>query len=77
MSEISFWKLLTLLKPHFEKRKRERGATPNGDVSPAARLSMALRWFAGGEPADIMTNHGVHHDEVCKSVWLIVDAVDQ
>ena len=78
MTEFSFWKLLSLLKPYLPKEnKRERGATPNGDVSNAARLSMALRWFAGGEPADVMQTHGVGYDEVYHSVWLVVDAVNQ
>ena len=78
MTEFSFWKLLSLLKPYLPKEnKRKRGATPNGDVSNAARLSMALRWFAGGDPADVMQTHGVGYDEVYHSVWLVVDAVNQ
>ena len=78
MTELSFWKLLSLLKPYLpNEKKRKRGVTPNGDVSNAARLSMALRWFAGGEPADIFQTHGVHYLEVYHSVWLVVDAVNQ
>jgi hypothetical protein len=37
---------------------------------------MALRWFAGGDPLDIMQVHGVGHDEVSTSVWDVVDAVN-
>lgn len=38
---------------------------------------MALRWFAGGNPIDIMIIHGVGYNEVYKSVWDIVDAINQ
>ena len=37
---------------------------------------MALRWFARGEPMDIMQTHGVGYDEVYNSVWNVVDAVN-
>lgn len=37
---------------------------------------MALRWFAGGKPADIMQIHGVAYMEVYNSVWKVADAVN-
>ena len=37
---------------------------------------MTIRWFAGGEAADIFQVHGVHYNEVYTSVWAIVDAVN-
>jgi hypothetical protein len=36
---------------------------------------MALRYFAGGDPLDISDFHGVHDDEVLRSVWFVVDAI--
>ena len=45
-------------------RKRKRGKTPNGDILPSSQLSMALRWFAGGDPINIMQTHGVDFSEV-------------
>ena len=79
MSEQSFWKLYSILEPGLKENKKERknGGTPNGPITSSARLSMALRWFAGGEPADIMQTHGVGYDEVYNSVWLVVDVVNK
>ena len=49
MPEVLFWKLHGLLQPYCQRQtKRKRGATPNGDIPSSAKLSMALRWFAGG-----------------------------
>lgn len=78
MSEESFWKLHQMLKPYIRENKERShgGATPNGDVPSEARLSMALRWFAGGEAADIFLNHGVGYGEVYTSVWRITDAIN-
>ena len=77
MSESLFWRLHGLLRPHMKTvGARQRGAMPNGDITTSARLSMAIRWFAGGEAADIFQVHGVHYNEVYNSVWAIVDAVN-
>lgn len=77
MPEPLFWRLHGLLEPHLpQKNKRKRGSTPNGDIPNSARLSMALRWFAGGDPADIFQVHGVHLNEVYTSVWAVVDAIN-
>ena len=63
----------------FEKsEKRKHGiSAPNGNILNSSRLSMALRWFAGGDKSDIAPYHGVGFDEVMKSVWHVVDAVNQ
>ena len=37
---------------------------------------MALRYFAGGCPYDIMLVHGVSHQSVFDSVWGVVDAIN-
>jgi hypothetical protein len=42
---------MPFMKSHSRKRKRD--ITPNGDIPSSSRLSMALPWFAGGDPADI------------------------
>ena len=51
------------------------GAT-GGDIPVDAKLSIALRYFAGGDPYDIMISHGVSHSAVYLSVWQVVDAVN-
>ncbi|KAG7353530.1 DDE superfamily endonuclease [Nitzschia inconspicua] len=73
-----FWKLHNLLKPYMGgDKKRKRGSTPNGDIPTSSRLSMALRWFAGGDPLDIFQVHGVAPEQVYISVWIVVDAINQ
>ena len=45
-------------------------------ISSKIRLSIALRYFAGGSPYDIMLTHGVSYCSVFSSVWGVVDAVN-
>eukprot|EP00980_Cylindrotheca_fusiformis_P010245 scaffold2276_cov82-Cylindrotheca_fusiformis.AAC.6 len=52
MEEITFKRLLSILEPLFNLRKRKRGMTPNGEVMAMARLSMAIRWAADLESGD-------------------------
>lgn len=77
MDKEAFWMLLEIIEDHLPStgEKRKLGAVPNGPISKAARLSMALRYFAGGDPLDISDFHGVHDDEVLRSVWFVVDAI--
>ena len=78
MGYDSFYRLLDILEPYLpgtgEKRKTP-GGVPNGPITKSARLSMALRYFAGGDPADICDNHGCDIGEPIKSVWFVVDAI--
>jgi len=37
---------------------------------------MALRWFARGEPTDIVQTYGDGYDEVYNSVWNVVGAIN-
>ena len=71
----SFHKLHKLLFKTDEVKK-QRGAPPNGHILKSSRLSMALRWFAGGDKMDIAPHHGVGFDEVMRSVWEVVEAVN-
>jgi hypothetical protein len=84
MSEESFWKLHLMLKPFMGsirkkgrgKQKRHRNGGKNGLIPSEARLSAAIRYFAGGRPADISISHGISHSEVFYSCWRVVDAVN-
>ena len=78
MSLESFWRLHEILTPYYDAplRARKRGTTPNGEITFSSRLSMSLRWFAGGDPLDILVVHGVSYSEVFRSVWLVVDAIN-
>lgn len=79
MSEALFWKLHDLIFPPAlsTSNERLRGSTPNGDIPFSTRLSIALRWFAGGEPIDILQVHGVSYQQVYISVWNVVDAINE
>ena len=80
MSEESFFNLHKLLHKHLtipvdkDKKNWKRGS-PNGIITSTVRLSIAIRYFAGGRPEDIALVHGVSHSEVFRSVWRVVDAV--
>jgi hypothetical protein len=77
MSEDSFYNLHKLLRPHLNppqsEKKSWKNGSPNGIIISTVRLSIALRYFAGGRPEDIALVHGVSHSEVFRSVWRVVD----
>jgi hypothetical protein len=79
MDKSSFYRLLDIIEDRLPRtgEKRSRGATPNGPITKAARLSMALRYCAGGDPLDIADLHGVNPDEVTNSLWSVVDAIHE
>jgi hypothetical protein len=66
-----------MLEPYLKSKPRLRGKPPNGEIATSSRLSMAIRWFAGGDPLDIFQVHGVGVNEVMTSVWKVVDAINQ
>jgi hypothetical protein len=91
MSYDSFWRLHNLLELKIEEaaaivqgytRKDTHGENwsappiPNGIISTSVRLGIAIRYFAGGSPYDIMVKFGVSHTSVFDSVWIIVEAVN-
>ena len=51
------------------------GTVPNGLITKVARLSMALRYAAGGDPLDISDLHGVGLTEVLSRFWDVIDAI--
>lgn len=85
MDEADFWHLHKMLhtnlgysvKPKRTSTKKNRNGAPNGLIHSAIRLSIALRFFAGGSAYDIALVHGVSYVEVYRSVWRVVDAVNQ
>jgi len=75
MEKSSFYNLLDIIEDHLPKGERKQGKTPNGPITNAARLSMALRYCAGGDPLDIADIHGVSEIEVKENLWKVVDAI--
>ena len=84
MKEQSFWILLDKISPYLTNKsaprpgskKRHRNGARNGIIEAATKLSMALRYFAGGCPPDIAVMHGVSPRRVLPCVWEVVDAVN-
>ena len=83
MDKKTFYRLHDILKPlldsHFFPKgggKRTVGKTLYL-INTKMRLSMALGFFAGGSPLDIMVTHGVSFASVFTSVWGVVDSVNK
>ena len=76
MSKQSFWKLYYLLKNNDIEEINVFKRTRSGEIKLSSRLSIDIRWFAGGSQYDICQIHGVSYYEVMNSVWIIVDLVN-
>jgi hypothetical protein len=79
MTPCVFKKLSKILQPHLEKEYDNAlvcHCIPNGPISPSVRLSIALRYLAGGQPMDIALAHGVSCSEVFDSIWQVIDAIN-
>jgi hypothetical protein len=70
MKKASFFQLLDLVGDHLPLdktsltgNKHKRGKTPNGPITQALCLSMAIYYFAGGDPLDIADRHMVGDGE--------------
>ena len=60
-------------KKFNNKNKKDSGK--NSVITTIVWLSIAMRYFAGGDPYDISVAHGISHKEVFRSLWRVVDAV--
>ena len=91
MSYDSFWRLHDLLEIQIEEaaalihgysRKEAHSENwsappiPNGIISTSVRLGIAIRYFAGGSPYDILVKFGVSHTSIFESVWIVVEAIN-
>jgi DDE superfamily endonuclease len=80
MEPASFWKLCRLLIPLLAKaasnKKKWKNGAKNGLIPTPTKISVALRYFAGGSPYDIALVHGIGYTDVFRSVWTVVDAVN-
>jgi len=85
MDEAAFWLLHQMLAPSLKKicrgpgnpKKKTKINARNGIIPTSTRLSIALRYFAGGSVYDIKVVHRVSSTEVFRSVWRVLDAVNQ
>jgi hypothetical protein len=66
-----------MVKPKSQNNKKKKDSAKNGAITTFVRLSIAIRFFACGDPHNISVVHGISHKEVYRSVWHVVDAVNQ
>jgi hypothetical protein len=82
MERSSFNKLFEILEPSLERIFFPRnGGTRKANksrylIDTKTRLSIAIRFFAGADPLDIMQVHDVSLMSVYYSVWGVVDALN-
>jgi hypothetical protein len=82
MKKESFYNLHSILQESLEnhffpKKGGKRWIYKNSYlIRTEIRLSIALHFFAGGCPYDLMVSHGVGYSSVFASVWGVVDAVN-
>ena len=76
MGKELFFKLYDIVAPFMSSTgERDGGGVPNGPITTMLRLSMTLRFSAGGDTTDIAHHHGVHVGEVNNSLKCVVGAI--
>ena len=83
MDKETFYNLHSILEPllksHFFPREggnRDIYSNPYL-IKTEVRLSIALRYFAGASPYDLIVTHGVSLTSVFYSIWGVVDCVNK
>ena len=83
MSRQSFYKLHEMLEPKLNEIFFPKGGGKRKPgkcsylIDTKTRLSIALRFFAGADPVDLMQIHDVGLVSVYYSVWCVIDAINQ
>jgi hypothetical protein len=80
----AFCKLSGMLEPKIRELSMKEGSdptfvkrAPNGLIEPSVRLGCFLRHVAGGHVYDIMLAFGIGRADVSKSIWIVLDAINQ
>lgn len=78
MDKDNFYNLHNILEDNLKKtfHSMERDQSSNYFIDTTIRLSIALRFFAGGDPLYLMLTHGVSKTSVYDSVWGVVDSIN-
>jgi hypothetical protein len=68
--------LKDILEPHYDD-PLSINRMPNGCIDHTVRISITLRYLAGGKAMDIALVHGVSHAKVLKlSGWLLMPSIN-
>ena len=82
MRRCSFNKLHSILEPELNRTFFPKGGGTRKPgkstylIDTKTRLAIAIRYFSGGDPLDLMRIHNVGHVSVFRSVWGVIDAVN-
>lgn len=77
MDSEAFGILLERVRPAITTANPTQARRSSGsEVSAVCRLSMTLRWLAGGCVHDIYQMHGVAYNTFYNSLWKTVDAIN-
>jgi hypothetical protein len=82
MSKLSYESLYAIIQQRLDREFLVRGGGTRGlqgssyIISTKIRLSIALRYFAGGAVYDIMLVHGVYMPSIYASVWGVIDVIN-
>ena len=76
MTKESFFCLFDIIESFLPDPGKYFTRVPNGIISKEAHLCMAIRTFAGGDKFDIAEIYGVNESEVNRSMWFVVDAIN-
>jgi hypothetical protein len=74
MPSDKFRQLVNLLRPLLPPKDR---SGPNGDIPIELEISVAIRYFSGGSPYDLILAHGVSHSTVFNCIWRVVRAINK
>ena len=82
MSRCSFYRLHSILEDDLVKEFYPKGGgtrspgTNSYLINTKTRLSIAIRFFAGLDPTDLMQIHNVGLTSVFYSVWVVIDVIN-
>lgn len=82
MKRQSFYMLYYILEDELKKEfvpniYNNRRHKSNYHICLKIRLSAAIRFYAGGDPYDIMLSHGISHSSVYTSLWGVTDCINR
>ena len=75
MSLVTFKKLLATLKPYLDSQQPQK-ARVSKPISAVLKLSMTIRYLAGGSYLDVYQHHGVSASSFYKIVRETTDIID-
>jgi hypothetical protein len=70
-----FQSIVNIAKRVVEQEETVSPPIPNGTIPTSVCLALALHYFAGGAPTDLLCKYGVSHASLFVSVWVVVEAI--